>query len=114
MDVSFGTSRLRKVCQSDKELRRAHGESCAKKVMARLADLRAAPRLEEMRHLPGGCHELEADRKGQLALELSDGKRLILEPLEAKAATLDGSLDWKLVGAVRVVAIINYHKGKGR
>jgi proteic killer suppression protein len=113
VDVSFRTPRLRKVCTSDKELRRAHGEDCARKLMARLADLRAAPRLEELRNLPGRCHELDGNRKGQLAVELTGGKRLVFEPLEASAAANEvGGLDWKQVEAVRVVEIVDYHEKK--
>jgi proteic killer suppression protein len=115
MDLSFRTSRLRKVCQSDKELRRAHGEDCARKLMARLAELRAAPQLEELRNLPGRCHELDGKRKGQLAVELIGGKRLVFEPTNAAAATNeDGGLDWNQVEAVRVIDIVDYHKKKGR
>jgi proteic killer suppression protein len=114
VDVLFGTTRLRKVCESDKESRRAHGQDCAKRLMARLADLRAAPSLQELRHLPGRCHELDGNRKGQLAIELSDGKRLVLEPADAAAATgADGGLEWALVDAVRVLEIVDYHKKGG-
>jgi toxin HigB-1 len=114
VDVSFRTSRLQKLCQSDKELRRTHGEDCAKKLMARLADLRAAPTLEELRNLPGRCHELDGVRKGQLAIELAGGKRLILEPLHPGSATKgDGGLDWKQVESVSVIEIVDYHKKKG-
>jgi toxin HigB-1 len=113
VDVSFRTSALRKVCESDKESRRAHGQDCAKKLVARLADLRAAPSLAELRHLPGRCHELDGSRKGQLAVKLVGGKRLVFEPVDAAAAANDdGGLDWALVEAVRVVEIVDYHKKK--
>lgn len=78
--------------------------------MGRLRDLEAAPCLEDMRTLPGKCHELEADRAGQLAIEVSGGKRLILEPAHKPApAKRDGGLDWTAVTAVRILALVDYH-----
>jgi len=108
MEVSFATSKLKKICESQKELQRTHGEACAKRIMQRLADLRAAPSLEEMRALPGGCHELKGDRAGQLALELPDGKRLVFEPAP-KPTGRGPRLDWRTVDSVCVAAIEDYH-----
>jgi proteic killer suppression protein len=110
MDISFATRRLKKTCDSKKELQRAHGKACAKKTMRRLADLEAAATLEAVRNLPGRCHELDGDRKGQLALDLASGKRLILEPADHPPPVNEhGGLDWERVGAIRIVEIIDYH-----
>ena len=77
--------------------------------MTRLADLRAAPTLAEFRHLPGRCHELEGDRRGQLALELEGGKRLVFSPSGSNIRRADGGLDWTLVEAVCVLEVVDYH-----
>ena len=55
--------------------------------------------------------ELDADRAGQLAIEVSGAKRLILEPAVQPAAPTkpDGGLDWTRVTAVRLVALLDYH-----
>ena len=78
--------------------------------MGRLRDLEAAPCLEDMRSLPGNCHELDAARDGQLAIEVSGGKRLILKPAHKPPPIKpDGGLDWTAVRAVCVVALLDYH-----
>jgi toxin HigB-1 len=98
MDVAFSSTRLQKLCSSERELRRLLGSGGAKKAMAHLASLRASGTLEGMRVLPGRCHELEADRSGQLALTLPDGKRLVFEPTaDPRPVKPDGGLDWNAV-----------------
>lgn len=108
MEVLFATRRSKVLFESKAELVQAYGESCARKVMARLADLRAAPTLEEFRQLPGHCQELDQDRSGQLALKVADDKLLIFEPIE-KTTLLrdDDKLDWCRVDAVCVMEILD-------
>jgi proteic killer suppression protein len=110
VDVTFASPRVQRLLESEKELRRAHGDRCAKKLMARVADLRAARTLEEFRSLPGRCHELDGDRRGQLALELEGGKRLIFAPSGSDVRRVDGGLDWRLVEGVRLIEVADYHK----
>ncbi len=109
MELTFATTRLQRLFESQKELRRAHGDKCAKKLMTRLADLRAASTLAEFRHLPGRCHELDGNRRGQLALDLDGGKRLILSPTGPNIRRVDGGLDWRLVEALSVLEVVDYH-----
>jgi len=110
LQISFAKRKLQKTCEELRSLQKEHGDGCAKKIAARLADLRAAGSLEDFRHLPGGCHELDGDRKGQLALKLPDGKRLIIAASENPAPTKDdGGLDWSSVEAIDVVEIVDYH-----
>lgn len=110
MQISFAKRRLQKTCEEHQSLQKEHGVACAKRVAARLADLEAASNLEDFRHLPGGCHELDGDRDGQLALKLPDGKRLVIRPSANPAPTNeDGGLDWSSVDAIEVVEIVNYH-----
>jgi plasmid maintenance system killer protein len=112
VEVLFANKKLRQLCQSREALQREHGQGCARKVMGRLLDLEAAESLDDIRTLPGKCHELSGDRAGQLALNLSDGKRLIFEPAaDPPPSKGDGGLDWTNVRSVRVIAILNYHRG---
>ena len=112
MDVLFANKKLQQLCESQRGLQREHGQSCARKVMGRLQDLEASASLQDMRTLPGGCHELTGKRDGQLAINVGGGKRLILEPAVNPAPTKpDGGLDWTKVTAVRVTAILDYHHG---
>lgn len=110
MEISFAKRSLQKTCESHRSLQKKHGTSCATKISSRLADLEAASSLEEFRNLPGGCHELDGDRAGQLALKLPDGKRLIIKPSADPVPTKnDGGLDWTAVDAIVVIEIVDYH-----
>ena len=109
MELTFATARLQRLFESQRELRRIHGGRCAKKLMTRLADLLAAPTLDEFRRLPGRCHELDGNRRGQLALELDGGKRLIFSPNGSNIHRIDGGLQWALVESVCVLEVVDYH-----
>ena len=110
MDISFANNNLQKLCASDSSLHRKLGTGGAKKAIAHLASLRAAETLEPFRKLPGHCHELDADRAGQLAIELPGGKRLIFRPTTDPPPTKpDGGLDWTAIRAITVLEITNYH-----
>ena len=86
------------------------GDRPAKVLRRRLDQLRAAKSLEVMRNLPGRCHELRADRAGQLSLDLVHPMRLIIEPAEEpRPYKDDGGLDWSRVEAVRVLGIEDTH-----
>lgn len=82
------------------------------KIMARLLDLRAAAKLEDMRRLPGHCHELDGNRAGQLGIDVGSGRRIVLVPSNQPWPRKDeGGLDWSQVDAVEVIEIVNYHVG---
>lgn len=110
MEVSFASRKLQKVCESEKELRRAYGRDCARKVMSRLSDLRAAATLEEMRNLPGRCHELAGERAGQLGIDLAGGRRLVIAPAGGWPKEKKGGAHiWREIDAVQVLEIVDYH-----
>jgi proteic killer suppression protein len=110
VEISFASRKLKQLCESEKELRKAYGSDGAKKAMRRLSDLRAAATLEDMRNLPGRIHELTGDRNGQLAIDLAGGSRLILVPTSGwPTAKAEGAHVWAAVDAVTVLEITDYH-----
>jgi len=110
MDVVFVNRRLQKACNSAKEMAREWGSQMAKKLQQRLSELAAAGTLEDMRKLPGRCHELKADRKGQLALDLVHPKRLVFSPDHNPTPALpDGGLDWSKVSKIVILEVVDYH-----
>ena len=109
MEVVFRNERLRKLINDFSALQRKYGEQVAKKVAIRLHHLESVRTLEDMKSLPGRCHELKHDRKGQLALDLSKNYRLVFQPREASSTEGGGSLDWSQVESVVVLEIIDYH-----
>ena len=110
MELVFVTRRLEKLCNSDRELVRAFGPQRAKILRRRLDQLRAAEHLGVMRTLPGRCHELTADRRGALSIDLDGPYRLLFEPAESPPPTkADGGLDWDRVTAIRILEVEDTH-----
>ena len=76
----------------------------------RLASLRAAPTLADMRGVPGNCHRLTADRAGEFAVALRGPYRLIFEPDHDPVPRLDdGGVDTTRVTDIRIKEVNDYH-----
>ena len=110
LDITFASDKFEKECNSQKLLVRQQGARRAKRIRRRLDDLRAADCLEDMRSLPGRCHELTGDRPGQISLDLDHPYRLIFvpanNPVPCKA---DGGLDWARVTAIEIIGVEDTH-----
>jgi len=110
MEITFKNKKLQKICNSEKELVKTYGMSCARRIGARIDDLQAAVNLEAFKTLPGRCHELKGDKKGQLSLDLEHPLRLIFEPSNEEINKKDdGGMDWKLINAVRIIDVEDTH-----
>ena len=111
MEISFATKKLAKSCNSSTKLRGEYGDRMARLIQRRLMDLHAAETLETMRKLPGRCHELAQNLKGHLALDLVHPDRIVFKPNHDPIPIKEsGDLEWKLVTAIEVVGIGDYHK----
>ncbi|MCY4623370.1 MAG: killer suppression protein [bacterium] len=108
VEIAFRSYRIEALCSSEKALRRKYGQDGARKIKLRLSQLEAVETLEAMRGI-ARCHELTHDRRGQLALDLHRGFRLIVEPAGDWRSKRDGGLDWRSVSETVVVAIEDYH-----
>lgn len=110
MEITFKNRKLHKLFHSEKELIKAYGRNCARKISSRLDDLHAVDNLEIFRALPGRCHELKGDRKGQLSLDLEHPLRLIFELTNENVKHKDGGgLDWNSVSAVKIIGVEDTH-----
>ncbi len=111
MDILFSSEKLQKEFNNQKRLVKRHGPNRVKRIRRRLDDLRAASVLEDMRNLPGRCHELKGDRSGQISLDLDHPYRLIFEtandPIPRKT---DGGLDWTAITAVVIIGVEDTHE----
>ena len=111
MVVWFEDQKLNELCCNQRNLQKKYGQKQAKKITRRLAELSGAKTLEDMRFAPGNCHELKGNRQGQLAVELSDGYRLVFvphhDPVPKKS---DGGIDWHIVTELLIKEIVNYHE----
>lgn len=111
MDIVFKNNKFEKECNNQRLLEKQHGKERAKRIRRRLDDLRAANVLEDMRNLPGRCHELLHDRSGQLSVDLDHPYRLIFESTNEPIPTKpDGGIDWTKVTAVMILGVENTHE----
>lgn len=110
MEITFANTKLEKTLSAEATRVRRFGPEAARVVYRRLVQLHDAPALSVMVTLPGRCHELSGDRKGQLAVEVTKGLRLVFEPSEEPPPLkADGGLDWDAVTAIRILEVTDYH-----
>lgn len=107
MDISFKNQALERLCSEQRIAKKELGHAGFKKLRARLEDLCAARVLGEV--VAGKPHPLLGERKGQFALYLHGGCRLILEPAEPVPTDEHGNIVWRSVTAVCIVEIGDYH-----
>lgn len=108
MEIAFRTGKIKRLCERGAEAQRRLGGASAKKLSARLSDLEAAASVAEL--VAGRPHPLTGDRLGQLALDLSGGRRLVLSPdHETTPVDADGAVQWDRVTRVCIEFIGDYH-----
>ena len=110
MEVFFETEKLAKQLGQDRNRVKTFGPEGAKRIALRLQQLGAAPSLEDMRALPGRCHELTGNLRGHLAVDVRQPYRLIFRPADNPPPTkADGGLDWGAVESITITEIADYH-----
>lgn len=108
MDIEYTTDDLEELCMDSRRAARKLGPQSAKKLRSRYADLVAADCVHDL--IAGRPHPLKGNRRGQFAVSLSGGDRLVFEPSQNPyPITDDGGIDWKSVTSVRIVEIGDYH-----
>ena len=108
MEIAFRDSALKRLCEDEKTARRQLGPESARKLRARLSDVRAAATVTEL--VAGRPHPLKGDRAGEFAVDLHGGNRLVFMPDHSPLPTTkDGAVDWASVTCVRVVFVGDYH-----
>ena len=76
-------------------------------------ELYAAETLEDISKVPPiKCHELKGNRKGQLAVNLEGGVRLVFIPASDPIPIKEnGGLEWRQIKEIVIIGIEDYHKG---
>jgi plasmid maintenance system killer protein len=113
MDIVFGTPKLKKIFNSEKELVRECGPEQGRIIMRRMAVLRAANNLEEVSPLPPERrHELSGDRNGQFAVDLKQPNRLVFKPNHAPVPLKDdGGYNLRQITAITIIGVVkDYHQ----
>ena len=111
MNVTFSSKKLWEESNNQRLLQKRHGQKRAKRIIQRLSDLKASEVLEDMRYVPGRCHELRGNRAGQFSLDLDHPYRLLFEsandPIPRKS---DGGIDWTQVTAIKIIGVEDTHE----
>lgn len=111
--IEFATRKLARQFNSESALLKTFGKKRAKRIAVVMTSLRAASNMGIFAppfSPPHRCHELKADLKGKLSLDLDGPYRLLIEPANDPLPVLeDGGLDWHGITAIRILGIEDTH-----
>lgn len=112
MDILFVSRKFANQCNNQHLLLKHQGAVRAKLIGIRIAELRAAQTLNDMRHVRRArCHELKANRAGQLSVDLDHPYRLIFEGVDQQGKSIPSrALDWTKVTIIRVLGVEDTHE----
>lgn len=110
MRILFETNKFEKICKDSAKAKRQFGPENGSKLIRRIQELNAAPRLEDMRNMPGRCHELKGDLKGVLSIDVKQPLRLLFKPEPPLPLKDDGGLDWKQVEGIILCGVEDTHE----
>ena len=78
MEVEYKNASIKKVCEEYGAAVKKHGPQLAERIHFRIGQIKAAESIEHLvRFSVGRCHLLDRDRKGQYAMDLLNGYRLV-------------------------------------
>jgi proteic killer suppression protein len=110
IEISWSSRKLKKACSDDRQGCKQWGTDNWKLLKRRLAALLGAPTLADMDGVPGNCHQLHADRRGEFAVSLWGSYRLTFEPAQNPLPTLsDGGIDRTRVTKIEIKEVVDYH-----
>jgi proteic killer suppression protein len=113
VEITFTDKKFEKLANDDRKMVKEFGKIRADKIKTRLAQLRFATNLEDLRHLPGNYHELTNNRKGQWACDLDQPYRLVFTShVNPIPINQHGQYVWMEITGVEVIEAVNYHKEK--
>jgi len=110
MNIDYKNNKLKKQLSDASEIKKAFGVN-AKRVSARMEDIRASPNLAVLMQIPAAnCHPLTGDRVGEWAVDISANHRLIFvianDPIPK---TEDGGINSIFVTDIRIIETGDYH-----
>jgi toxin HigB-1 len=111
LNIRFRTKKLKNLCESGAQAAKELGPDCAKRLMLRLVQLKAADTLEDMQHMPGArCHPLHHDRRGQFSVDLKHPLRLVFVPdHDPVPVGAGGGIELSAVTDIEIVSVVDYH-----
>ncbi|VTR62450.1 killer suppression protein HigA [Actinobacillus pleuropneumoniae] len=111
MDIYFKDRKLEKAMNNERDCIKMWGADNARKIMTRMAELKAADNLSIIPHVPPArLHLLTGNRAGQFSVSVKDPFRIIFKPEEDPPPyTTDGGIDKNLVTKIRIIEVGDYH-----
>lgn len=111
MKIWYRTNKLKKILDSEKEIKSAFGPDGAKKVMARMSLFKSANNLSEVPSLPPERrHPLIGQRAGQFAVDIKQPYRIIFEPTIKPVPELTtGGPDMTKITEITILEVEDYH-----
>lgn len=114
MDISVNDRKLRKAIEDENTGRKLLGPEMAKKLVLRLAALKAATSLAIFwppKSGPERCHELNGRLEGIFSVDLKHPYRLWFEPNEVhRSVRLDGRARWEQITVITLTSIEDTHE----
>lgn len=105
MLISYKNKSIKTICEDKAKALRKHGERNAGLIALRIQQIQASNTLVVLKTLPQlRFHGLTGQRKGQFAIDLYKGKRLIVE-LETENGTLGESEIKEMI----LIEVTDYH-----
>lgn len=102
MILRYSSEKLKRECEDERAMQKAHGDVIKRTLMTRIKFLERCTEIEELRKLDplGRWHPLRENRAGQWAGKLSGNKRLIVNPSQGVSHNET---------EVVIVEIVDYH-----
>ena len=86
MQIAYVSQTIQRLCEAIKHQRKKLGDMRAKRLRARIKELRAEENVTKLRY--GNPHLLTGDRAGQFSVDLDGPMRLLFEPIDQPLPTL--------------------------
>ncbi len=114
MDIGVSDNKLRSALEDEAACKRQYGPDMTKKIMLRLAALRAAESLADFwppKSGPERCHELKGDRIGIFSVDLKQPYRLLFKrsTVPSTSDRSDEQQRWKSITSIDILAIEDTH-----
>lgn len=112
MNVYYRKTKIRKLFDSERSLKRKYGARMAEAIIHRVSVLRKSINLSEVPTTkPTRCHQLSGDRDEKFAMDLVHPYRLVFE---AKSDPVPrdkfGGIDRDRVKEVIIIGVVDYHR----
>jgi toxin HigB-1 len=106
VDIIFASKKLEGLCHDDELATRTLGPACARRLRARLDDLRAAANLSYAPKIPGRFHPLNGNPKNRYAFNLHGDSLLVIRSVPGlEAAKADEPIQLATITTICVVGI---------